>query len=62
MLEMNPILIEGHPFNAVTLRLPKTNFMAVFNDNGYIMCGAIDVALLNEKLADRKIIAGRDVI
>ncbi|WP_137791781.1 DUF1805 domain-containing protein [Bacillus sp. E(2018)] len=61
MLEMNPILIEGHPFTAVTLRLPKTNFMAVFNDKGYIMCGALDVALLNEKLADRKIIAGRAV-
>lgn len=61
MLEMNPILIEGHPFTAVTLRLPKTNFMAVFNDHGYIMCGALDVALLNEKLADRKIIAGRAV-
>ncbi|MCM3718800.1 YunC family protein [Fictibacillus phosphorivorans] len=61
MLEMNPILIEGHPFTAVTLRLPKTNFMAVFNENGYIMCGALDVALLNEKLADRKIIAGRAV-
>jgi uncharacterized protein YunC (DUF1805 family) len=23
MLEMNPILIEGHLFTAVTLRLPK---------------------------------------
>jgi uncharacterized protein YunC (DUF1805 family) len=41
MLEMNSILIEGHPFTAVTLRLPKTNFMAVFNENGYIMCGAL---------------------
>ena len=25
------------------------------------MCGALDVGLLNEKLADRKIIAGRAV-
>ena len=25
------------------------------------MCGALDVALLNEKLADRKVIAGRAV-
>ncbi|MFC0187671.1 YunC family protein [Fictibacillus aquaticus] len=61
MLEMSPILIDGQPFTAVTLKLPKTNFMAVFNDNGYIMCGALDVALLNDKLADRKIIAGRAV-
>ncbi|ARK31965.1 YunC family protein [Halalkalibacter krulwichiae] len=61
MLEMNPIQIEGETFIAVTLKLPKTNFMAVMNDTGYIMCGALDVALLNEKLKDRKIVAGRAV-
>lgn len=61
MLEMNPITIEGHTFIAVTLKLPKTNFMAVTNDTGYIMCGALDVALFNEndKLKERKIVAGR---
>ncbi|MBV6713982.1 DUF1805 domain-containing protein [Paenibacillus chitinolyticus] len=26
---------------------------------GYIMCGALDVALLNERLSDRQIIAAR---
>ncbi|WP_100373948.1 YunC family protein [Bacillus sp. FJAT-45037] len=61
MLEMNPITIEGETFIAVTLKLPKTNFMAVTNDVGYIMCGALDVALLNAKLKDRKIVAGRAV-
>ncbi len=45
MLEMNPIAINGETFIAVTLKLPKTNFMAVMNDTGYIMCGALDVAL-----------------
>ncbi|MCL7749952.1 MULTISPECIES: YunC family protein [Halalkalibacter] len=63
MLEMNPIQIEGETFIAVTLKLPKTNFMAVTNDKGYIMCGALDVNLFNtnQKLIDRKIIAGRAV-
>ncbi|MGC4378745.1 DUF1805 domain-containing protein [Fictibacillus sp. Mic-4] len=61
MLEMNPIFIEGHPYTAVTLRLPKTNFMVIYNEKGYISCGALDVSLLNEKLADRKIIAARAV-
>lgn len=61
MVTMTPIVIEGHQFTAVTVKLPKTNFMAVTNDNGYIMCGALDVALLNEKLKDRGIIAGRAV-
>lgn len=63
MLEMSPIMIDGHQFTAVQMKLPKTNFMAVTNDKGYIMCGALDVALFNsnEKLRERKIIAGRAV-
>jgi uncharacterized protein YunC (DUF1805 family) len=61
MIEMTPITIKGHTFTAITVRLPKTNFLAVTSDKGYIMCGALDVALLNEKLKDRKIIAGRAV-
>lgn len=61
MLEMNPIKIEDESYIAVTLKLPKTNFMAVMNDTGYIMCGALDVALLNDKLKERKIVAGRAV-
>ncbi|MCM3618950.1 DUF1805 domain-containing protein [Sutcliffiella horikoshii] len=61
MIEMTPITIEGHTFTAITVRLPKTNFMAVTSDKGYIMCGALDVGLLNAKLKERKIIAGRAV-
>jgi uncharacterized protein YunC (DUF1805 family) len=58
---MTPIVIDKHQFTAITVNLPKTNFMAVTNENGYIMCGALDVALLNEKLKERGIIAGRAV-
>ncbi|MDV2684157.1 DUF1805 domain-containing protein [Alkalihalophilus lindianensis] len=61
MLEMTPITIKNETFIAVTLKLPKTNFMAVTNDVGYIMCGALDVGLLNAKLKERKIVAGRAV-
>ncbi|TLS38819.1 YunC family protein [Pseudalkalibacillus caeni] len=61
MITMKPILIEGHPFTAISVQLPKTNFLAVTGENGYIMCGALDVALLNEKLKDRRILAGRAV-
>ncbi|MRX72003.1 DUF1805 domain-containing protein [Bacillus lacus] len=61
MVTMSPISIDGEQFTAITVKLPKTNFMAVTSENGYIMCGALDVALLNEKLKDRKIIAGRAV-
>ncbi|PLR82859.1 DUF1805 domain-containing protein [Bacillus canaveralius] len=61
MIELSPIEIQGQTFLAMSVRLPKTNLLAVMSDKGYIMCGALDVALLNEKLADRKVIAGRAV-
>ncbi|MCM3705519.1 MULTISPECIES: YunC family protein [Cytobacillus] len=61
MIDLKPIDIGGHTFLSVSVQLPKTNLLVVTNDKGYIMCGALDVALLNEKLKDRKVIAGRAV-
>lgn len=58
---MTPIELNGHTFLGISVRLPKTNLLVVTSDKGYIMCGALDVALLNEKLKDRKVIAGRAV-
>lgn len=61
MITMEPIIIKGSMFTAVCVQLPKTNFMTISNDKGYIACGALDVGLLNDKLKERKIIAGRAV-
>jgi uncharacterized protein YunC (DUF1805 family) len=61
LIELKPIDIQGHTFLTVSVVLPKTNLLVVTNDKGYIMCGALDVGLLNEKLKDRKVIAGRAV-
>ena len=61
MMELIPITIENRMFIGVSVKLPKTNLLVVTSDKGYIMCGALDVALLNERLKDRKIIAGRAV-
>ncbi|MFJ7826062.1 YunC family protein [Psychrobacillus sp. NPDC096623] len=61
MISLEPINIEGYTFLSISVELPKTNLLVVTNDKGYIMCGALDVALLNEKLKDRKVIAGRAV-
>jgi uncharacterized protein YunC (DUF1805 family) len=61
MVTIKPIMIENDPFIAISVQLPKTNLLAVANEKGYIMCGALDVALLNEKLKERGIIAGRAV-
>lgn len=61
MVNMEPIVIDNRTFIAVSVKLPKTNLLAVMSDKGYIMCGALDVGLLNEKLSDRGILAGRAV-
>ncbi|MBP0725626.1 DUF1805 domain-containing protein [Bacillus sp. RG28] len=61
MVTLTPITIDNTTFTAVSVELPKTNLLAVYNDKGYIMCGALDVGLLNERLRDRQIIAARAV-
>ncbi|BDG37327.1 DUF1805 domain-containing protein [Parageobacillus sp. VR-IP] len=61
MIHVTPMMIDGYPFIAISVQLPKTNLLAVASEKGYIMCGALDVALLNEKLRDRGIVAGRAV-
>ncbi|KKO53700.1 YunC family protein [Paenibacillus sp. DMB20] len=61
MVTLLPIEIEGHTVMGVEVKLPKTTLLAVYTDRGYIMCGALDIGLLNQKLADRQIIAGRAV-
>ena len=61
MVELKPVEINNRMFTAISVKLPKTNLLVVASERGYIMCGALDVALLNEKLADRNIIAGRAV-
>ncbi len=55
MVEVLPIHFPEGTAIAVTVRLPKTTY------KGYIMCGALDVGLLNERLASREILAGRAV-
>lgn len=59
MIHLKPIKLNGRYFHGVSVELPKTNLLAISADKGYIMCGALDVALLNDKLADRCIIAGK---
>jgi uncharacterized protein YunC (DUF1805 family) len=54
-------MIDGHPVIGIEVALPKTNLLVITTQKGYIMCGALDVALLNERLKFRRIIAGRAV-
>ncbi|MEC0368858.1 YunC family protein [Paenibacillus chibensis] len=61
MVTMEPISIGEHTLVGVEVKLPKTTLLTISTARGYIMCGALDVGLLNERLGDRKIIAGRAV-
>jgi uncharacterized protein YunC (DUF1805 family) len=61
MISVTPIEINGYTFLSIKVELPKTNLLVVTSEKGYIMCGALDVSVLNEKLKDRKVIAGRAV-
>ncbi|MBW7477806.1 DUF1805 domain-containing protein [Paenibacillus oenotherae] len=63
MMRMVPIVLSGGAATVlgVEVKLPKTTLLAIATDKGYIMCGALDVGLLNEKLSDRGIIAARAV-
>jgi uncharacterized protein YunC (DUF1805 family) len=59
IVEIKPVVIKGQTAIGIEVNLPRTTLLAVTTENGYIMCGALDVQLLNEKLKDRQIIAGR---
>lgn len=59
MVEITPIPVGNRVATGVKVELPKTRLVAITTDKGYIMCGALDVALLNNQLGDRRIVAGR---
>lgn len=59
MIEMTPLSLDGAVVTAVTVELPGTRLTAISTGKGYIMCGALDVGVLNTLLADRRVVAGR---
>lgn len=61
LMRLVPMPLDGVTVLGVEVLLPKTTLLAVSTGNGYIMCGALDVGLLNAKLKDRGIVAGRAV-
>ena len=59
MITINPLDVEGIIFTAIRVELPRTNLLIIANEIGYIMCAALDVNVLNERLKERNVIAGR---
>ncbi|MCO7127314.1 DUF1805 domain-containing protein [Sporolactobacillus shoreicorticis] len=61
MIDVQPFTIDGNLYQGISVSLPKTTLLVITGKNGYIMCGALDVNLLNDKLADRNVLAGKAV-
>lgn len=59
MIRMEPITIDDATVLGIEVKLPKTNLVMITTSRGYIMCGALDVELLNTRLSERGIIAAR---
>lgn len=59
MMSLQPIDIDGRQALGIRVNLPKTTLLVIAAEHGYIMCGALDVQLLNDKLSERGIVAGR---
>ena len=59
MIRMVPYTLGDATVIGVEVKLPRTTLLSLSTDRGYIMCGALDVGLLNDKLKEREIIAGR---
>ncbi len=56
------IEISGHEFYTITVNLPKTTFVLVGNDIGFIMCGALDVGIYDTpKLIERQVVCAKVV-
>jgi len=61
LIRIEPLEFGQQVAIAVEVKLPKTTLLSVSTKTGYIMCGALDVGLLNTRLRDRGILAGRAV-
>lgn len=62
MVTMVPVPVGGGVATGITVELPRTRLVILAGTRGYVMCGALDVALLDgAHLRSREIAAGRAV-
>lgn len=61
MVRMEPVPLQNGVAIGIEIELPKTHLAIVTTPKGYIMCGALDVRLLDERLSSRRVVAGRAV-
>ncbi len=62
MVSLVPVPVAGGIATGITVELPRTHLVIVAGSRGYIMCGALDVALLDAPhMRSREIVAARAV-
>ncbi|MDI3269767.1 MAG: DUF1805 domain-containing protein [Bacillota bacterium] len=61
MVQIVPLDLGDFMAVGVVVELPRTRLLAISAGDGYIMCGALDVHLLNTRLSDRGVVAARAV-
>ena len=61
MVSLTPLRLAGGTAVGITVDLPGTRLVIAATEAGYIMCGALDVALLDQRLAERRIVAARAI-
>jgi len=59
VVEVTPIPIGDRYAVGISIRLPRTHLVVASVPAGYIMCGALDVALLDRLLGHRQVVAAR---
>lgn len=59
MVQIEPVEVGGRTALGIVVELPQTRLTILAAPKGYIMCGALDVKLLDERLGDRRVVAGR---
>ena len=59
MIEVAPVGVGNFIGIGVSMQLPRTKVMTISTDNGYIMCGLVDLARLDAMHPERRIAAAR---
>jgi len=59
MIEIIPIRLENGIAIGITVQYPKTTLLSICTKVGYIMCGVLDIAMVDNLHRDRNIVAAR---
>lgn len=59
MIEVVPLAVGDRVAVGITVQLPRTRLVVASAPAGYLMCGALDVALLDRLLPQRHVVAAR---